>query len=306
MRLVLDARTASFAALIDYAGLFPPSSHDMAGAVERYRAARSSHASWVAGRFLCPASRLIELAGELTQSIRHGEDQWEIGVILDDEPGTSAALAQSFHAEMQPAAVIASAETRSATPTRDGIGATIDAVLSIQPEVVPFLEVARSASIKGQVAFIAEALADRTRVGGAKLRCGGLTADMFPTSEEVAEFVIAATELRIPFKATAGLHQPIRHFDRDLDGWRHGFVNLLFASAAAAAGEAHDAVQAIIAETNQETFAIGAAFATWRDITITGSAMRRIRTSGFVAYGSCDFDEPVEALTELTFLGEGS
>ena len=306
MRLVLDARTASFAALIDYAGLFPPASHDMAGAVEGYRAARSSEASWVAGRFLCPASRLIELAGELTRSILPGEDPWEIAVILDEELGASASVAQSFHTEMQPAAVIASAETKIAIPTRDGVDATIDAVLSIQPEVVPFLEVARSASIQGQVSSIASALAERTRVGGAKLRCGGLTADMFPTSEEVTEFITSATDVRMPFKATAGLHRPLRHFDHDLDVWLHGFVNLLFASAAAAAGEDRATVQAIVAETTPGAFAIGPAFATWREITITGSAIRRVRTSGFVAYGSCDFDEPIEALTELTFLGEGS
>ncbi|MFV1999152.1 MAG: hypothetical protein ACC654_02175 [Acidimicrobiia bacterium] len=310
MRLVLDARTASFAALIDYAGLFPPASLDMSGAVSGYREARSSSAHWVAGRFLCPSSRLVELAGELTGSIRPGEGRWEVGVILESEPsntiGAAAAVAQSFHIEMQPAAIVASAEAKIVDPSVSGIGATIDTISSIQPEVVAFLEVDRSSSVSEQVANTAEALHVQGQVGGVKLRCGGAYTTMFPTAEEVAEFILAATANRLPFKATAGLHQPIRHIDPTIDAWRHGFVNLLIASGAAASGESVRTIEAIVAETDPGAFSIRPAFATWRDISIPGNAMRRTRKDGFVAYGSCDFDEPVKALANLAFLGEGT
>ena len=40
--LIPDARQEMFRGLIDYAGLFPPASRDMAGAVAGYRAARDS------------------------------------------------------------------------------------------------------------------------------------------------------------------------------------------------------------------------------------------------------------------------
>ncbi|MEN8240011.1 MAG: hypothetical protein ABFR53_12525 [Actinomycetota bacterium] len=303
MRLILDARTAAFAALVDYAGLFPPASLDMAGAVEGYRAARSSDARWVAGRFLCPASRLEELAGVLTTTFIDGEDPWEIGVVLDTEPGEGASAAQTFHVEMQPAAIIASAEARPLDAAPASIAALVDTLVSIQPEVVPFVEVAASEPLKDQISTVAQALGELGRVGGVKIRCGGTVASMFPEPGTVASFILEATNAKLPYKATAGLHQPIRHYDSDLGVWRHGFVNLLVAAAAAEAGHGVEKLTTIVADTDPDAFAISTAFATWRDLSIPGPAMRRVRTQGFVAYGSCDFFEPIEALEGLSFLG---
>jgi hypothetical protein len=310
MRLVLDVRTASFAALIDYAGLFPPTALNMSGAVDGYRSARSSPAHWLAGRYLCPSSRLVELAGELTRSIQLGEGRWEIGVILENEPsgsiGTAAAEAQSFHIEMQPAAISASAEAKITDYSVAGVGATIDTISAIQPEIFAFLEVDRSTSIRDQVANVADALNNRGQAGGLKLRCGGAEAALFPSTGEVAEFIFAATAHGLPFKATAGLQRPVRHYDEAIDTWHHGFVNLLIASGAAADGESASTVEAIVTETNPAAFSVSPAFATWRDISIPGSAIRRTRRDGFVAYGSCEFNEPVEALAALAFLGDGA
>ncbi|GMR02005.1 MAG: hypothetical protein BMS9Abin20_0331 [Acidimicrobiia bacterium] len=306
MRLVLDARTASFAALIDYAGLLAPASLAMDEAVSEYRAARASRDGWVAGRFLCQASRLEELAGVLTRSLADGEEPWEIGAIFDTEPGSAAAIAQSFHAEMQPAAIIAQGDVRIGNPTGDAIGALVDSMVSVQPEIVPFLEVDQDLSVAEQVTTTAEVLRKRGRVGGVELRCGGGTANTFPASSDVAAFVIEATDNGMPFKMTAGLDEPMRHFDRELNAWRHGFVNILVAAAAAANGRSPKTVNCIIEETDPSAFSIRAAFVSWRNLSIPGPIMRRIRTQGFVAYSSCGFFEPVEALMNLSFLGEGT
>jgi hypothetical protein len=306
MRLILDARTAAFAGLIDYAGLFPPASLDMTGAVDGYRSARDSPARWVAGRFLCPASRLEELAGVMMASFAAGEEPWEIGVILDTEPGEAAAAAQTFHAEMQPAAIIASAEARPTAETRESITGLVDALVSIQPEVVPFVEMLGFGPFDDQIDAVTDALGDVGRIGGVKIRCGGTHASMFPEPATVASFILAATNARIPFKATAGLHQPIRRHDADLGVWRHGFVNLLVAAAAADAGRGIDTLTSIIADSDPDSFTISAAFVTWRELSIPSPAIRRVRTQGFVAYGSCDFFEPVDELEDLSFLGEST
>ena len=306
MRLILDARTAAFAALIDYAGLFPPASLDMAGAVEGYRTARDSSARWVAGRFLCPASRLEELAGALVTTLAPGEDPWEIGVVIDEGPGPGASAAQTFHTEMQPAAIIAAAEARPVDRTAASITTIVDALTSIQPEVVAFIEVIPPRPYEAQIGAVAKALRKSGRIGGVKLRCGGIDASLFPDPITVASFILAATEAKLPFKATAGLHQPIRHYDAGLGVWRHGFVNLLVASAAAEAGHGIETVTNIIADADPDDFSISTAFVTWRELSIPGPAMRRVRTQGFVAYGSCDFFEPIEALTDLSFLGDST
>ena len=69
------------------------------------------------------------------------------------------------------------------------------------------------------------------RARKAKLRCGGSPSRRV---EEVAAFFAAARDPTLPFKATAGLHHPVRT-ERE-----HGFLNLLTAAdrAAAGAGEA--------------------------------------------------------------------
>ena len=56
-----DARVALLSRLIDHAPLFPPASLDLPEAVEEDRRARAHSASFMLGRFVCPASRLAEL-----------------------------------------------------------------------------------------------------------------------------------------------------------------------------------------------------------------------------------------------------
>lgn len=309
MRLVLDARTAAFAALIDYAGLFPPASLSVSQSVDEYQRIRSGDHHWVAGRFLCRASQLTDLAATATAQFRSGDAPWEIGVVFDRGPGESAAAANDFQNEMDPALSVTAAEAKLGEATPTAVNALLDAMLSVAPEVVPFIEVDTAGgrdAITEQVLMIGQALRTRRRVGAAKIRCGGTTAELFPTPGNVAAFVLACTTQRLPFKATAGLHQPIRHFDAELGIERHGFVNLLIASALCEAGEDIDTVEAVIADSNRSNFSISAAFASWRDKEVPGSALRRVRQTGFISYGSCDFDEPIEALEERGLLGGGS
>jgi hypothetical protein len=306
MRLVVDARTSALANLVDYAGVFPPASLSVPDAVEKYRRARESRAFWMVGRFLIRATQLEELAAAATTTMARGEAPWETSVVFDTEPSDSASRASEFHAEMDPAMVVSAAEARITDGSEAGIRDLFTTVASINPEVVPFLEVDRGFDIEAQLRAIAIVVADAGRPGGAKIRCGGMTADLFPNPEEVAHFILSAVETDLPFKATAGLHQPFRHIDADLGVTRHGFINILMATAAAAEGANRQTVVDIISDTDQGAFKLSPAFATWRNLSIPGSALRRTRQRRFIAYGSCDFDEPVEALTDLGMMGEGS
>ncbi len=306
MRLVLDARTAAFAALIDFAGVFPPASMALVDAVDAYRRLRSGDQSWVAGRFLCRASQLTELAAIATASFTKGERPWEIGVVFDLPVGASAAASVDFQSEMEPAMTIGAVESKPPTTNVDSVTSMLDAMLTVAPDVVPFVEIDRQDAIEDQVEHIAVALTDRNRVGGAKLRCGGLDASDFPSPAEVATFILAATNHRLPFKATAGLHQPVRHFDAELDVHRHGFVNLAMATAVARQGADAQTIERVVDETDPAAFSISAALASWRDQRIPGSSIRQMRTNGFVAYGSCDFVEPIEALKQLDMIGGGT
>lgn len=306
MRLVVDARTSAFASLVDYAGVFPPASLTVGAAVEDYRAARASDAHWMLGRFLIRASQLHELAASATSTMARGESPWEVGVVFDMAPAQAASSASEFHAEMDPAMVVSAGEAKIADHSPSGIATLFTTVASVNPEIVPFLEVDREGGITDQVRSIGEVVATANRTGGAKVRCGGVTVDQFPSPEELGEFIVAAVQAKLPFKATAGLHQPVRHFDSELGVHRHGFVNILLATAAATAGEPQGTVIDILTESDPSTFRMSTAFGRWKDLTFPGSALRRVRQQRFIGYGSCDFDEPVEALTALGMIGEGS
>src|SRR5688572_32975337 len=57
-----DARVAFLTGLIDDAGLFPPASLPMDEAVAAHTESRGGKNGWILARFICPASRLPEVA----------------------------------------------------------------------------------------------------------------------------------------------------------------------------------------------------------------------------------------------------
>ncbi|GMQ86213.1 MAG: hypothetical protein BMS9Abin07_1786 [Acidimicrobiia bacterium] len=301
--LIPDARQEMFRGLIDYAGLFPPASRDIAGAVAGYREARGSAEGWIAGRFLCPAIRLEELAEVLVATMGRGEGPWPIGVVFDTDPVASAAAATAFHSEMAPAATVDLAEVRVPPGFGpDEIFRLFTTAASVTETVVPFLEVPGDDSIPATVGAIATAVSETLRRGGAKLRCGGPSPDDFPSTEEVAGFIVACTEHDLPFKTTAGLHHPIRHYDGNIDVMRHGFVNLLTASVAAREGSDVATIEAIVADTEPDSFELGFAGVVWQGQRMGHNAIGETRSNGLIAYGSCEFDEPVRDLAALGYL----
>jgi hypothetical protein len=119
----------------------------------------------------------------------------------------------------------------------------------------------------------------------AKVRCGG---SVLPRVPALAGFVQACRRLEVPFKATAGLHHPLRHGDE------HGFLNLL---AAAVFGDEEEA----LADEEPESFAVSAESFRWRDRTADALEVARAREL-FASFGSCSAQEPIDGLKALGML----
>src|SRR5262249_47177481 len=74
------------------------------------------------------------------------------------------------------------------------------------------------------IALIAEHNSDQElRTCGYKLRTGGVTADAFPTSAQIARALVTSATHQLPIKFTAGLHHPIRQFRDEVKTKTHGF-----------------------------------------------------------------------------------
>jgi len=162
-----------------------------------------------------------------------------------------------------------------------------------------YLEIPRAPPWQGR---ITETLAAIARVGlAAKLRCGGVVAEAFPSVDEVAAFIGAAQATGVAFKATAGLHHPVRHRNGATGFMMHGFLNLI-AAAALASRVTGDTLERIVAEEDPAAFRFGEGSFQWRERRADLDALERTRAKLFVGYGSCSFSEPVEDLTALGIL----
>ncbi len=136
----------------------------------------------------------------------------------------------------------------------------------------------------------------------AKIRTGGITPDAFPAVADVAGFLRACEAKRVAFKATAGLHHPLRCVKpltdepNALTGTMHGFVNVFLAAAML------DHADAILEETDPYAFSFDDDGASWRDQHVTTESLAAMRRDFATSFGSCSFEEPVNDLKELGWL----
>jgi hypothetical protein len=136
----------------------------------------------------------------------------------------------------------------------------------------------------------------------AKIRTGGITADAFPAVDDVAAFLRACKAKGVAFKATAGLHHPLRcvkpltYEPNAPTGTMHGFLNVFLAAALI------DHADAILAETDPGAFAFTDDHASWRGHTVSTDALRTMRREFATSFGSCSFEEPIADLRALGWL----
>jgi len=131
-----------------------------------------------------------------------------------------------------------------------------------------------------------EAPLERIESGYAKLR----TATATP--ETVAEFLCAAAARRLPFKATAGLHHPVRTS-------MHGFLNVFAGAVFAWLGMDRTAMTNLLNETDPQAFGFHDDGLRWRDWRASTAQVAQARREFAHSFGSCSFEEPAAGLRAL-------
>ncbi len=298
--------------IIDYAGLFPPAKLPLEEAIHNYARYRTGSEGWMLGRFICPAARLAELEpfASLFQSGppfafsalgRGGATRPEF---LD---GLRADLAEveAFRGRYGDRVVVDVFEVRlpaDVLPTGDRAAlesffATFRSSLD-GLDVAPFYEAEPGPGWRGTLAALIPTLP-----GGFKLRCGGLEAAAFPTPEQVAFTLVACARAGRPFKATAGLHHPLRHFDRALGVPMHGFLNVFGAGVLAAVLDlTEEQLRPIVEDEDAAHFQFTDTAFHWKDHAAPLDAIARARAERVISFGSCSFDEPRADLRTLGLL----
>jgi len=142
----------------------------------------------------------------------------------------------------------------------------------------------------------------------AKLRMGGLVAETFPPPPVVAGMLETLITRRIPFKATAGLHHPLRsrhpftYLPGSPAGLMHGFINLLCAVAILHSGGTAEDATVALDEQDPAAFALTPDALRWRAYTFTADQFRTVRDHCLISIGSCSFTEPLCDLETLGWL----
>jgi hypothetical protein len=254
----MDARRAALEHLIDHAALFPPASMSMADALAEDARVRAEETGWIVGRFVVPASRLGELDGY----------DGALSVVLDAD---LSPVDRRIEAVEVPPTASGDTVSRANAAGRARSGEASDTVsLETYVEGTP-----------GDMSWLDE-------LGGrrAKVRCGGATT---PSADELAAFIRRCRELGVVFKATAGLHHPVRH------GEEHGFLNLLGACV-------FGFEEAVLADDDPSAFKLTPDRFSWRGQGRDADGVARVRRELFASFGSCSVQEPVDGLRELGIL----
>jgi hypothetical protein len=146
----------------------------------------------------------------------------------------------------------------------------------------------------------------------AKIRTGGVTPDAFPSSEAVLRFLRAAHRHAVRFKATAGLHHPLRGeypLTYEAGGptaTMFGYLNIMLASALIIDGHGDDVVRDALDERSADALATSGDMLLWRDIALGAGALTRLRLSFMAGFGSCSFREPLDEVPRPLVAGSAA
>ncbi len=282
---------ALLSGLIDYAGLFPPAGLPLGDVVQNYATYRRSDDRWALGRLVVPAARLDDL---LSLVPAHG-DRWPVSAVIGDDVSGDAARIAALKDTTN--VVVESAEVRATSIEQ--IRTSVDA-LSRVPEV--YVELPLRDDLPALVQAVRDAGA-RT-----KIRTGGVVANAIPSASACARFIEACVAHAVAFKATAGLHHPVRgrypltYASDAPHGELFGYLNVFVAAALARRGMRGAHLEQVLVESAPDAFHFADAQVTWRGHTLTLDDLESTRKTLAMTFGSCSFREPIDDLSQLGLL----
>ena len=249
--------------IIDYAGLFPPADLPMGQAFRNYLDYTRSEYAWMLSAFVIPAARLSELEDFYEKMEEHQPLTFSVlGSQTETVNDYLRELTMWFNRinkfndmfgpmvetpcmELKLPKEVAGNGKKS--EIKDLIEATFDKVA--QERQLPhqlFIEAPIDHNWQEAAAALIDVIADINILKGAsnsedqvcfKLRTGGVEPWMVPSIEQVGWALTYTRQLGVALKCTAGLHHPLRAYDRNVGTTMHGFFNVFGAALLAYAND---------------------------------------------------------------------
>jgi hypothetical protein len=285
--------------LVDYAGLFPPATLDMREAVANYAKYSESAEAWMLGRFITPVAGLEEFERAAKKYLLRPSDAppWRLSVLAGAALTADLMAINEFNRRH---ALIDALEVKAGRI--EEIKRIEHEVRASSQELAVYIEIPLTNDPQELIAAIGATGAR------AKARTGGLVPEAFPSAAQIARFIGACVSERVPFKATAGLHHPLRsvhrltYEDESVSGLMHGFLNVFLAAVGMRAGMNEEQAVALLEEEQPSALLFDEEGVVWRDRRLANEEIAKARQALAIAFGSCSFVEPVEDLRALGWL----
>lgn len=290
--------------VVDYAGLFPPAALSLEETVRNYLDYQNHRRFWMLGRLIIPAAKLKAYA-EFCDTAKIDAEGWRISALVpsinapDEAFDNAIKSIQEFNSDDKLGQVdVVEGKIDSAHE--------IDGTAEALPDKIHmFLEVDWR-----DPASLIESLGQQNRPNlFAKIRTGSVNADEIPSPDHVAKFIRCAAQHNVGFKATAGLHHPVRneyaltYEERPPRATMHGFANVFLASAFAfGQGWNETQIAELLTDSDPNSFQFADDQVGWRDHMIDIDQISESRRRFAKSFGSCSFEEPITDLQEIGWL----
>ncbi len=239
-------------------------------------------------RLIVPSNRLDEFM-ECAKGLlpKPDEEMWQLSVLLPpavSEKFEDAVQATVSFNESDCGAVANVVEFKASTASE------IDSALEVlHDDLFPYIELPIDEDPRGLIACLSGAIA------GAKVRTGGVSPQLYPSSVNLARFIHSCAVAGQAFKATAGMHHPCRNQNDTVGVMEYGFLSVLHATASASVREAS------VAEVEQLLLKETPDFAEFSE-----QELEQIRAELFNSLGTCSFDDPRTDLRTMGLLKEAT
>jgi len=306
--------------VVDYAGLFPPAALPMDEVVDNYANYLRSAEISMRGRIIFRADRLDEFEEVSNAGMDRNS---ELGILRVSalvpaiEPSQTTAFdsaiesIQNFN-DRQQFAIVDAIEIKTATAELVGVTAERIARQFISSnQLSTFAEVNWDQDPEPLIREIAKHKSNQSVF--AKIRTGGVTPDLIPSPVDIARFIVACVKHDVGFKATAGLHHPIRSkqkltYEDDAPiASMHGFLNVFIASVFAFEKQLPQSeLVEILSNENPTRFVFSDDSVAWGPHAVSTKQIINARETGIVSFGSCSFTEPTSELLDISDLSHQS